>query len=142
MHTPETDKKAWRSHRVEVVDASFARQLERSRNDLVKELADLKRPITEPLKLDAFAMMEGIAAVSCEDASRLQAQLSTVTRERDEARAEFNKECITHADTRESLEQTKDQLHSVTAKLESASQQLSEALSRGGGDAGGADGLL
>jgi len=86
--TPETDTEIGRTAQhhtlphLQKVSATFARQLERSRNDLAKRLEEANECLT---RADREIERLNIANRDSE------AQLSTVTRERDEARAALSK---------------------------------------------------
>jgi hypothetical protein len=94
MNTPETDKRVWSDHSegilYDVVEASFARKLERERDEAQKELSLIHRWIERNHAdgvIDSLTYLQNLERVTDSWYDRFDG----IERERDEAREEINR---------------------------------------------------
>jgi uncharacterized coiled-coil DUF342 family protein len=112
MNTPETDKRVWSDHSegilCEVVEASFARKLERERDEARESLKHITEYGTEEINA-AVELRQKLASALVErdearekaeryrlDANALMLQRDEAREERDELRSEINYYRIKH----------------------------------------------
>jgi len=134
MNTPETDKRVWSDHSEgilhEVVEASFARRLERERDEAREKLARIESLLLDPhavflnflhgkiAKLD-WAKLEHIngphpARVECDEArekaERYRLEANAMMLQRDEAQNKLRLGKLTIISQKEEIELLRQQL--------------------------------
>jgi uncharacterized coiled-coil DUF342 family protein len=100
MNTPETDKRVWSDHSegilYEVVEASFARKLERERDEAREVLKHIEEYGTEEINA-AVELRQKLASAlverdeAREKAERYRLEANAMMMQRDEAREEINR---------------------------------------------------
>jgi DNA relaxase NicK len=96
MNTPETDKRVWSDHSegilYEVVEASFARKLERERDEAREERDKLKHFLAaDSENVDAYLGVCVERDEAREKAERYRLEANAMMMQRDEAREEINR---------------------------------------------------
>lgn len=106
MNTPETDSKAWTDHSEgilhEVVEASFARRLERERDEAREELNNMQDQ--RDLAMKVIARLERERDEAREKAERYRLEANAMMLQRDEAQNKLRLEKLTIISQKEEIE--------------------------------------